>query len=208
MKFPHALGAATLTGVLLVSGGPALAAVAQPRPSADIDVDVDIVPLTTPGALTMSVAPGRATLTENGSTDTVRRFTGSLPEVTVTDTRTPDQLAGHSAWYVLGSSTAFTTSSGSSIGADHLGWSPRLVAGDDGTVSVGGDVGTALDPNTGSDSATNRGLVDKELLYLGDAQSLPAGGTSSTATADLTLKVDPSVKAGSYSAVITLSLFE
>ncbi|MDF2665661.1 MAG: hypothetical protein K0R81_1511 [Microbacterium sp.] len=31
---------------------------------------------------------------------------------------------------------------------------------------------------------------------------------SSTATADLTLKVEPTVKAGTYSAVITLSLFE
>jgi hypothetical protein len=208
MRTHLALGAAALTAALLVSGGSAVAVAAQPGTDTDIGVDVDITSLTPPGAVTMTVAPGRATLTENGSTDTVRQFTGSLPQVTVTDTRTADQLASGGAWYILGSSSAFTAEGGATIGADHIGWSPRLVSGDDTSVSVGGDVGTSLDPNTGTDAATNRGLVDKELLALGDPQSVPDGGVSSTATADLTLKVEPTVKAGTYSAVITLSLFE
>ncbi len=161
-----------------------------------------------PGALIMTVAPGRATLQEDGSTDTVRRFTGSLPQVTVTDTRNAAQLATSSGWYVLGSASAFTGAGGATIGADHLGWSPKLVTGDADTVSIGGDVGTALDESTGDEAATNRGLVDKELLALGDPQSLPDGGVTSTATADLTLKVESTVPAGAYSSVITLSLFE
>ncbi|MFF8187263.1 hypothetical protein ACF044_08370 [Microbacterium sp. NPDC016588] len=198
------ISAAALTALLLASGGAAVAAAAEPGDSVDVGVDVDIVAPTTPGALTMTVAPGRVTLAEDGSTDTVRRFTGSLPQVTVTDTRTPDQIPEGSSWYVLGSAGDFQAEGGASIGADHLGWSPRLVSGDDSVVSIGGDVDTSLD----SDSPAGRGLVDQELLYLGDAASVPEGGVSSTATADLTLKVEPTVQAGKYSSVITLSLFE
>jgi len=208
MRTSLTVGAATLAAALLVYGGSAVAAAVEPGDNTNVGVDVDIPRLTTPGALTMTVAPGRATLAEAGSTDTVRRFTGSLPEVTVTDTRDPAQLATSSGWYVLGSASAFTSSGGASIGADHLGWSPRLVQGDGDTVSIGGDVGTALDPDTGTDAATNRGLVDKELLALGDPKTLPAGGVTSTATADLTLKVESTVAPGTYSSVITLSLFE
>lgn len=208
MRINLALGAGVLTAALLVCGGSAIAATVEPGGSSDVGVDVDIARVTTPGALIMTVAPGRATLQEDGSTDTVRRFTGSLPQVTVTDTRNAAQLATCSGWYVLGSASAFTGAGGATIGADHLGWSPKLVTGDADTVSIGGDVGTALDESTGDEAATNRGLVDKELLALGDPQSLPDGGVTSTATADLTLKVESTVPAGAYSSVITLSLFE
>lgn len=208
MRIDLALGAGVLTAALLVCGGSAIAATVEPGGSSDVGIDVDIARVTTPGALIMTVAPGRATLQEDGSTDTVRRFTGSLPQVTVTDTRNAAQLATSSGWYVLGSASAFTGAGAATIGADHLGWSPKLVTGDADTVSIGGDVGTALDESTGDEAATDRGLVDKELLALGDPQSLPDGGVTSTATADLTLKVESTVPAGAYSSVITLSLFE
>jgi hypothetical protein len=37
---------------------------------------------------------------KNLSTPTVRQFTGSLPTVTVTDTRLPDQIPAGAGWYV------------------------------------------------------------------------------------------------------------
>lgn len=203
------VGAATLATALLLAGG-STAAFAETAPggSTDVGVDVDIQAQPGTGSLVMTVAPGRATLAENGSTGAFRQFTGTLPQVTVTDTRDSADIADGEGWYVLGSASAFTTTSGQTIGADHLGWSPQLVSGDEDSVSVGGDVDTSLDPENGEETPQNRGLVDQELLYLGNPATVPAEGTTSTASANLVLKVEPTVVAGAYSSTITLSLFE
>jgi hypothetical protein len=190
---------------LLVSAG-AAAASAEETPLDDqgVDVHVDVQPLTQPGVLAMSVAGTSANLTEDGSTDLVRQFTGTLPEVTVTDTRTADEIPDGAFWYVMGSASDFHGAGAASISAAHLGWSPRLVAGaGDPNVSEGGDVLTAMDKEI--DNTPGRGLVDKELLFLGDAAT--AGGTWS-ANAALTLRVGADVAPGAYSSVLTLSLFE
>ncbi|KQR26333.1 hypothetical protein ASF76_03525 [Microbacterium sp. Leaf151] len=171
-----------------------------------IGVDVAITPQEGPGALTMTVAPGRATLAEQGSTGGARQFVGTMPQVTVTDTRSGDQIADGAAWAVLGSAGDFTNADGDTIEAKYLGWSPRLVAGDDDAISVGGDVDGVLQGEIGSDQS--RGLTDQELLYLSDAEALPDGGATSTATADLTLRVPATVAYGQYTSTITLSLFE
>lgn len=171
-----------------------------------VDVTVSIAEIDEPGVLAMSVANTSATLTENGSTALVRQFTGELPTVTVTDTRTPDQIAAGAGWYVLGTSTEFVGDAGQpSIGADHLGWVPRLVdGGDAGLVTEGEPVQTVMD----QDAPDPYGLVDEELLALAyDSGEVAAEGQWS-ATADLMLRTTADVAAGTYSGTVTLSLFE
>ena len=90
--------------------------------------------------------------------------------------------------------------SDSTIGAEHLGWSPQLVEGageGEDFVEVGGDVA----PN-------EPGLLDQELLYLVDSEAGNAGGGVFSANADLTLKVPADVAEGTYTSTVTLSLFE
>ncbi|MBD8217256.1 hypothetical protein IFU40_01260 [Microbacterium sp. CFBP 13617] len=207
MKNTTRVGLAVLAATLMTTGGAAIAAVAaDPVDDGQVGIDVEITPQEGPGDLVLTVTPGRATLTEQGSTGDVRQFTGVLPQVTVTDTRDAEQTADGAQWSVLGSASEFTTADGGVIDAKYLGWSPRLVSGDEDAISVGGDVDGALQGDVGSEQS--RGLKDQELLYLSDADALPEGGVSSTATADLTLRVPATVAAGQYSSTITLSLFE
>lgn len=58
----------------------------------DVDVNVGITEIVDGGVLAMSVAGTATALTEDGSTPTVRQFKGTLPTVTVTDTRSPDEI--------------------------------------------------------------------------------------------------------------------
>jgi hypothetical protein len=189
----------------MMMGGVASAAFAADPvgPDSDVDVSVEIADITTPGVLAMTVDGSSATLTESGSTGTVRQFTGALPTVTVTDTRTPDEIPAGAFWYVVGTSTDFVGDSGQDpISAGHLGWNPE-VADPDGTglVAAGPDVGTVLDA-----APNNVGLVDKELLALA-SDSAEAIGTWK-ADADLFLKVPVTTDSGTYSSTLTLSLFE
>lgn len=207
MKNTTRVGLAVLAAALMTTSGAAVAAVAaDPVDDGQVGIDVEITPQEGPGDLVLTVTPGRATLTEQGSTGDVRQFTGVLPQVTVTDTRDAEQTADGAQWSVLGSASEFTTADGGVIDAKYLGWSPRLVSGDEDAISVGGDVDGALQGDVGSEQS--RGLKDQELLYLSDADALSEGGVSSTATADLTLRVPATVTAGQYSSIITLSLFE
>lgn len=199
------LGAVTVGALVLV--GVASAAVAEePRGDENVGVDVSIAEISEPGVLAMSVGGTSVTLVEDGSAATVRQFIGSLPTVTVTDTRTPDEIDPGAGWYVLGTSTDFTGVDGqSAIGAGHLGWAPTLIdGGDSGLVAEGDAVDTVLD--VGSPDAV--GLVDQELLALAlDSQTVAEEGQW-TATADLFLRTEPDVEPGDYTATLTLSLFE
>lgn len=195
-----------LVGCLLVSGVAAAAAAAETSyGSDDVDVNVTVTELDQPGVLSMSVAGSDAALTESGSTPTIRQFTGQLPTVTVTDTRTADEIPDDAGWYVLGSASAFTGDADQEeISADHLGWTPALIdGGEAGLVSEGDPVDTVLDE--GDDAV---GLLDQELLALSlDSEDTATDGSWSV-TADLTLKTEPDVAAGDYTSVLTLSLFE
>ena len=135
----------------------------------------------------MTVAADSTALTEDGSTELVRRFAGTLPTVTVTDTRSPDEIPTGAGWYVLGSATAFTAPDGQEpIGADHLGWTPRLLdGGDSGLVTEGDPVDTVLDE--GDDAV---GLVDQELLALALDSGAVAEEGAWTASADLVLSTE------------------
>jgi hypothetical protein len=184
------------------------AALADPGDSADVDVTVNIAPIKVPGVLALTVAGGAVALQENGSTLTVRQFTGTLPTVTVTDTRTADEIPAGSSWAVLGSSGDFTGTAGQApITADHLGWKPRLVdpGNSEGQVSEGEEVVTSLDEPT--QPGNNVGLTDQELL-VSTYDSASVTGDSYSVNADLFLRTPADVAAGSYKSKLTLSLFE
>ena len=189
------LGAATLSAL----GGSSIAfALDDPYGDSDVDVSVEIEELDEPGALAMTIAGTSAALTEEGSTATQREFTGTLPTVTVTDTRDAADVPAGAYWYVLGSITDFTGNAAQPaiISADSFGWTPHLVSGDPGSVSAGDEV----DPG--------EGFADPEILSVAfDSAEINPEGTWS-ASADLKLRTSASVAPGQYSATLTLSLFE
>ncbi|MER7892202.1 hypothetical protein ABTX15_20520 [Micromonospora sp. NPDC094482] len=197
-----AVGAA-LAGTMALQA-PALA---DPDDSADVRVTVDIEEIREPGVLAMSIAGDSVALSEDGSTLLVRQFVGTLPTVTVTDTRTEEEVPAGAAWAVLGSATDFAGSAGQApISAGHLGWAPRLLdGGDTGLVTEGEEVGTVLDEPT--QPGNNVGLVDQELL-VSTFDSGAVAGDSYSVNADLYLRTPVEVAAGAYTSTLTLSLFE
>ena len=197
---------AVTIGTVLLVGVAGVAMAAETNYGDDgVDVNVAITEITEPGVLAMSVADTSTTLTEDGSTATVRQFTGTLPTVTVTDTRAAEDIPDGAFWYVVGSSSAFTGSAGQDpISAGHLGWAPELLdGGESGQVSEGDPVDTVLDSG-----ANNVGLVDQEFLALAYDSGAIATEGQWTATADLFLRTPATVAAGDYTARLTLSLFE
>ncbi|MEQ6896945.1 hypothetical protein [Microbacterium sp. KR10-403] len=195
--------ACALAAGVFVLGSVATAAIADDQQDGgDVTVNVAIPQVETPGVLALSVAGTSATLAEDGSTALVRQFTGTLPAVTVTDTRTAEQIPDGASWYVLGTATDFVGTDGQdAISADHLGWSPVLVdGGETGLVAEGDPADTVLDGGAG--------LVDQELLVSTAASDEVASEGSWTASAGLTLQTPADVAPGDYSSTITLSLFE
>ncbi|MCM6762381.1 hypothetical protein NB037_08115 [Rathayibacter sp. ZW T2_19] len=163
-----------------------------------VDVGVAIDPPTDPGALAMTVAGEAVALSESASTAAVRRFVGTLPTVTVRDTRTP--VTDRPGWSVLGTASALTGTSGQPpIGVEHLGWAPRLLEGD--SVAAGPVALTVLDDAA---AGSRPGLVEAPLLTIAEG----ARPGRWTADAELVLQTPASVRAGRYAAVLTLSLFE
>lgn len=190
-----ALGVTILTSV---AGAGVASALDEPYGDDQVDVSVEIPEVEQPGVLAMTVAGASTSLSENGSTATERRFTGTLPTVTVTDTREADEIPEGAFWYVLGSITDFTGDAGQPdiVSAESFGWDPQLVAGDPGSVAEGDTV------------LPGEGFQDVEMLAMAfDSGEIAAEGTWS-ANAGLTLKTPSTVAPGSYAATLTLSLFE
>lgn len=176
----------------------------------NVDVTVEVAPLTEPGVLAMTVAGTEVALTEAASGEpSVREFTGELPTVTITDTRTAEEIPDAAAWYVLGTTSEFVGDAGQApIAAGHLGWRPNLVdGGESGLVAVGDEVVTVIDaPTQGGNN--NVGLVDQELFASAwDSEDVAADGAW-TANADLFLRTASDVAPGNYRSTLTLSLFE
>jgi len=121
------------------------------------------------------------------------RLTGALPEVTVSDSRTVRQ-AGLGGWAVTGHADDFT-SAGQTIGADHLGWTPKVLTPRPGLVA-GSVVKTSLDGGPGLETPA-------------ELASANAQGRFGTATlgADLRLEVPVDTQPGTYSGTIVVSLF-
>jgi hypothetical protein len=202
------LAAAGAAGAVL-AGTMALQApaLADPGDSDDVRVTVDIEEIDEPGVLAMSIAGDSVALSENGSTLQIRQFVGTLPTVTVTDTRTAEEVPDGAAWAVLGSATDFAGTAGQApISAGHLGWKPRLIdGGDTGQVTEGEEVVTVLDEPT--QPGNNVGLVDQELL-VSTFDSEAVTGDAYSVNANLFLRAPANVAAGSYTSTLTLSLFE
>lgn len=190
-----ALGALLLS---TVGGAGVASALDDPYGDEPVEVGVQISEIDQPGSLSMSVAGSSATLTEAGSTAATRQFTGTLPTVTVTDTRSADEIPEGAYWYVLGSITDFTGDAGqpSISSADSFGWAPELLEGDPGSVSAGSEV----DPG--------EGFVDAEFLSMANDSAAISPEGSWSVNAGLTLKTPSTVAPGAYSATLTLSLFE
>lgn len=191
-----AVGGLVLVGV----GG---AALAEEVGNDAVDVNVSIEEQSA-GALSLSVASESSTLTEvEGASGDYREFTGTLPNVTVTDTRSDVPEGVY--WYVTGQASDFVGDAGQApITPDHLGWSPALVTEGNGEVAPGEEVGTALD-----ETGYTGGLSGQELLQLAlDSEESQAANGEWTANADLRLKTPNDVESGAYSSTVTLSLFE
>ncbi|MEV5819030.1 hypothetical protein ABUL04_26610 [Micromonospora harpali] len=199
----YAAGAAAA----ILAGTAALPAPALAEDGADVRVTVDIEEIREPGVLALSVAGDSVALSEDGSTLLVRQFVGTLPTVTVTDTRTADEVPAGAAWAVVGSASDFVGSSGQApISAGHLGWKPRLIdGGTTGSVTEGEEVVTVLDEPT--QPGNNVGLADQELL-MSTYDSGAVAGDSYSVNADLYLRTPADVAAGAYTSTLTLSLFE
>lgn len=197
--------AASVLGLALagVSGGPA---VADDNPGEGIDVSVNIEPLATPGQLSMTVADNDGvSLQENGSDAAARQFTGTTPTVTVTDTRSPEEIPDGEFWAVVGQASEFVASDDPSkkIGPEYLGWTPRLLTeSDTGAVAPGEPVSSVISDGSGAPAV---GLQGQEML-VSIANSADEIGTWEV-NADLVLRTPVDVAAGEYHSTLTLSLF-
>ncbi|GAA3158579.1 hypothetical protein [Nonomuraea salmonea] len=204
-RIPRLLAAAVmgaaLTGVALI--GPA---VAQDDPEDGIDVSVTIEPRTTPGSVSMTVADNTGVaLQENGSDAAARQFVGTLPTVTVTDTRDPAQIPAGDFWAVVGQAGEFVSADGSAppIGPQYLGWRPQLLSDSPtGAVAAGEPVSSVISDGSGAPTV---GLQGQELL-VSTANSADEIGTWQV-NADLALRTPTDVTAGEYRTTLTLSLF-
>ena len=155
-----------------------------------------------PGVLALSVSAD-STWRRTVQPPTVRQFSGALPTVTVTDTRSAEEIPDEAWWSVTTSNFAGDAEQ-PDITADHLGWTPRLIdGGESGGVSEGEPVDTVLD-----EGPDNVGLEGQELLAMAWNSGEIAGEGQWTATADLLLKVPAAVESGRYTSMLTLSLFE
>ncbi|GAB3904915.1 hypothetical protein GCM10027612_73590 [Microbispora bryophytorum subsp. camponoti] len=169
-------------------------------------MSVTIEPTTTPGQISMTVADNDGvSLQENGSDATARQFVGTLPTVTVTDTRRPEDIPAGEFWAVVGQSSQFVAADdpAKTIGPEYLGWKPRLLSeSTTGAVAAGEPVSSVIGDGTG---APEVGLEGQELL-VSTANSADEIGTSQV-NADLALRTSTDVAAGEYHSTLTLSLF-
>ncbi|ANJ26141.1 hypothetical protein [Agromyces aureus] len=196
---------AAIAGTLALMGAATAAFAEETHGEGIVEVGVEVAEISEPGTLALTVAGTSAVLTETGEGELIREFTGTLPAVTVTDTRSPDEIPQGAYWYVLGSATDFVGATGQApIDAGHLGWTPAMIdGGESGLVGEGDPVGTVLDPGP-----NNVGLVDQELLAAAWDSGDVASDGQWTATAELVLRTPASVASGDYSSSLTLSLFE
>ncbi|MET9248827.1 hypothetical protein [Nonomuraea sp. NPDC003709] len=200
--------AAAMLGVALTAAGVGVGgpAVADDDPDNGIDVSVTIEPNTTPGEVSMTVADNDGVaLQEDGSNAAARQFVGTLPTVTVTDSRRPEDIPAGDFWAVVGQASEFTATSGSAppIGPQYLGWRPRLLSdSSSGAVAAGEPVSSVISDGSGAPTV---GLQGQELL-VSTANSADEIGTWQV-NAGLALRAPADVAAGEYHSTLTLSLF-
>jgi len=201
---PLRYGAIAFGVAVLTCAGAAIATADEVDDDA-VDVHVEIAD-DGEGVLALSVAQDSMNLEEVDSADPlVREFTGTLPTVTVTDTRS--DLAADATWAVLGSASDFVNADDPTvtIGAEHLGWAPQLLDDYGPNIEAGQPVETVVDDQASPGLST----ADTEILYINWDPADNEGLGPWSANADLSLKVlAGEVEPGSYTSVLTLSLFE
>ncbi|MDR2254078.1 MAG: hypothetical protein LBD97_09545 [Bifidobacteriaceae bacterium] len=201
-----------IAGAAILAAGIGPAAFAGPGdpidPGSDgvVTLDIDLQD-DGDGALWMTVADDQETLVEDPAQASggVRVFEGTLPTVTVTDTRTGSDVPeeGEVWWYVTGEVGDFTHDDGAHVIYGHqLGWTPAM------TVDPGGDVeaGDPVDSTVDDPAAGLQGGSDL-LVWTWDSNPANPFGTWS-AQAGLTLKTSGPVYPGHYAADLTLTLME
>lgn len=154
-----------------------------------------VIPEGGDGALALTIADfgDAVALSEPENAGDRLRFTGALPQVTVSDSRTAAQ-AGLGGWAVSGQADAFT-STGQTVAASHLGWTPQVLSPRAG-LTAGSAVTTALGGGTGLATPSRLASADAEGRW-GSAE-LGAG---------LVLEVPVDTQPGTYTGMVTLSLF-
>ena len=142
-----------------------------------------------PGSLVLSVSDGTATLGNQRNAGDRLRMTGTMPAVTVTDTR-------HEAngWAVAGQSSDLTAGDGT-VSADHLGWVPNVADESQNPIPGSAIAGTM---------AGGEGLSLPQTL--GEANTDNRVGSTELA-ADLNLEVPVDTEAGTYDGALSVSLF-
>jgi hypothetical protein len=163
-----------------------------PPDSSGVPVTVDVPEVVTPpgpGEFTWSVTPGGASLGTAAAGEVGFTASGTLPVVTVTDTRT----AEGATWSVSGRVGGFAVPGGTAtFGGQSLGWTPKVLAGD-------ALAGTTVDPGV----AAGTGLAAASTLASG-----AAGGETAqpvAVSADLSLLAPSTTPQGSYTATLTLT---
>jgi hypothetical protein len=120
------------------------------------------------GAFTLTVAPGTVNLTVSGAT-----ATGTLEDVTVTDTRNY-----YPGWSVSGQTSSFDgsgTAAGSTFSGNQLGWVPTAVGSLEDGASLGGTA-APVSPGLGTTAATL--AFGERILRPGRDRRLTAGRVS------------------------------
>lgn len=160
-----------------------------------IPVEATVPESTEPGSLAMTVADfgEGVSLAKAANAGDRLRFEGTLPEVSVTDSRNADQ-AGAGGWAVSGQSSDFAAG-GVAVGAEHLGWTPRVLNPRAGVVA-GASVSTTLGGGPGLASPASLASASSEGRFGSTAMS-----------ADLFLEVPVDTAPGTYQATLTVSLF-
>jgi hypothetical protein len=141
----------------------------------------------------VSVATGAVNLSVTGLVGT-----GTLPNVTITDTRN-----SYPGWSVMGQESTFTSAATPStpISGNQLGWAPAAATGSntfDGTHVVLGPTVAPASPGLG----TTAGVL--ALAHAGYGAD-PSGATSWIANAGLTLDIPATTTAGAYTGQLTIT---
>ncbi|MEZ0449008.1 Ig-like domain-containing protein [Cellulomonas sp. ICMP 17802] len=170
-----------------------------PNGTITVTLTVPAAPLGEPGSLVFTV-PAGANVALTGQRDTGNtRVTaaGTLPTLTVADTRRDDLLTG---WQVNVQASDFTGTAGV-VGAKYLGWAPGLPVV---TKDAGAPLTAQAGPSVASflDDATSGGLGASKLL----GKSLVNGRGTTTLAAALNLAIPASTAEGSYTSTVTVTL--
>ncbi|WP_281896559.1 HtaA domain-containing protein [Micromonospora humidisoli] len=158
-------------------------------PAGGGDADQQITATVTGGALTLGVAGATVALpaVSNGQVTT-----GALNAATVADLR-----GTNAGWSLVGQVSDFASTTGGTIAADNLGWTPSATVGTDGLAGTPGVV------TPGAPAAPGAGLGTARALC---TSATGASNGTFTCGAELQLGVPASALAGDYSAVLTLTL--